>query len=121
MQDRFSAQLLPNLARHSTSRENENRPEIRLKDIQCRIDAPFIRDNDANRIRGLPAGDSLRAQVRIGNSQTSVVALESGVTNKNGITKSALPDQMKLVLARGEIDGATILGGEFTVHRHCES
>jgi hypothetical protein len=59
--------------------------------------------------------------MRIRNSQTDVVAFESGVTNKDSVTQGTLSHEMKFVLARGKIDGATVFGGDFPVYRHRKS
>ena len=40
---------------------------------------------------------------------------------KDSVTQGTLSHEMKFVLARGKIDGATVFGGDFPVYRHRKS
>ena len=104
MQRRFFAQLLLAARRHPRRRENDDGRNIRLKNFQRRIDAAFVGNDDAQRRRSLPAGDSFFAQLAFGKSEPDIVFFQRAMTDQDRIGQRALPQKMHFVFARSEID-----------------
>src|SRR5437667_6910384 len=85
-------------ARHSIRRKNDNRGNIRLKNLQPIIDPAFVRDDHTQRTASLTMPDSSLLQLSR-QSESHIVAFQAGVPDQDRIGQSALAKQVQLVLA----------------------
>src|SRR5437773_10076193 len=106
--------------RHSPGGKNNDRRNVRLKNVQPIVDLSFVRNNDANRIRRLAALNSCLTQVCLWHTKPDIVALERAVADQDRVCQRALTKQVQLVFPRSKIDRRKFFGGDFTVHCHGE-
>jgi hypothetical protein len=63
-----------------------------LEKLQGGIDPAFVGDNDAQRIRRLPAGHTRFAHFGIGQAETDVVVFERAMADEDRIAQGALAE-----------------------------
>ena len=95
--------------RHAGGGENHDRRDVRLENLQARIDPAFVGDDHAQGLGRLAAGNSRFAQFRMRQSETDIVVREGAVSDQDRVAQRALAQKMHLVFARSEIDRREIL------------
>src|SRR6266516_37457 len=104
MERRFLLQGLSILRRHSPRRKNNDRGNIRLKNVQAIVDLSFVRNDYANWVGHLPAFNSCFAQICLRQTKSDIVPLERDVAAQNNVGQRTLMKQEQLVVTRKEIN-----------------
>src|SRR4030095_1297311 len=107
------------LLRQPLSRKNNDRRDVRLKNLQTMVDLAFVGNNHAQWAAALTELHSAFLHIPR-QPEPDVVEFYTCGSDQSRIGRSALPKQMQLVFARCEIYRRQILRGNLAIDSHSE-